>query len=166
MDSTPAEAAIPALNSAAPVRLTYGQFTTDVSPHRITTQTIEWFRSGACPLMAWALVHQAAQHGHTWHLALIGDARNWGNWWHMGALTEDKALFVDVGGAHDVDLVCAWWHEHHKERRHPGDNTAVYTVSDLFYSLIWYDPRHVNSQTRETTLTLADQVLADNGFHI
>jgi hypothetical protein len=139
--------------------LTYGSFTTQVVPGVLTASTIAWFRQGACPLMAWALVHQAAQRGRTWELAIIGDALNWGDWWHMGAVTEDQRYFVDAGGVTDVEEVCEQWQQEHRERRNPGHDTALRTVEDSFFHLIWHDPRTVDLCTRKVTLEFADHIL-------
>ncbi|WP_435109217.1 hypothetical protein [Nocardiopsis synnemataformans] len=150
-------------SAASSITLTYGPFTTVARPDQLTPETILWFRNGACPLMAWALVHQAAEHGYTWYPAIVGDEHDWGDWWHMGALTEDQ-MFVDVTGVHDVDAVCHWWEQHRTNRRHPDNATAVHTVTDLFYALIWYDPRQVDVGTRAASLALADQVLLREGL--
>ncbi|MEU0237664.1 hypothetical protein ABZ234_08230 [Nocardiopsis sp. NPDC006198] len=155
----PAETAAPALAT-----LTYGPHTTRAIADRLTPQTIQWFSESSCPLMAWALVHQASLRGRTLRPAIVGDASAWGDWWHMGALTEDEQLFVDASGAHDVDVVCAWWRDNHKIRRHRQNDTAVSIVTDLFYTFLDHDPRDVAPSTRRTTLALADQVLATNGL--
>ncbi|WP_087100470.1 hypothetical protein [Nocardiopsis sp. JB363] len=144
--------------------LTYGSFTIEVTPGVLTAPTVAWFQQGACPLMAWALAHQAAQHGHEWELAIIGDALNWGDWWHMGAVTEDQRYFVDAGGATDVEQVCEQWQQQHHQRRHPERDTALRAVQASFFHLIWHDPRTVDPPTRKVTLGFADHILTTEGF--
>lgn len=144
--------------------LTYGSFTVGVTPSVLTAPTIAWFRQGACPLMAWALIHQAAQHGREWGLAIIGDALNWGDWWHMGAVTEDQRYFVDAGGATGVEEVCEQWQQEHRERRHPGHDTALRTVQTSFFLFLWPDPRTVDPSTRKVTLEFAEHILTAEGL--
>ncbi|MEU0489946.1 hypothetical protein ABZ249_12015 [Nocardiopsis sp. NPDC006139] len=126
--------------------------------------TVDWFRQGACPLMAWALVEQAARHDLGWQLAIIGDAVDWGDWWHMGAITPDHTYFIDAGGAAQVDEVCEQWHREHRQRRHPGHDTGLSAVKDVFLQLLWPDPRTADEHTRQVTLEFAAQILAAEGF--
>ncbi|WP_436892228.1 hypothetical protein [Nocardiopsis dassonvillei] len=127
-------------------------------------RTVDWFRRGACPLMAWALVEQAARHGLEWELAIIRDSIDWGDWWHMGAITEDHDYFIDVSGAIRVEEVCERWQQNRRQRRHPAHDTGLSTVSDFFFQLLWHDLRATDEHTRQVTLEFANQILVAEGF--
>lgn len=155
---------LPSTPTRSSVTLTYGAFSTEMTLGVLDPGTVDWFRRGACPLMAWALLEQAARHGLEWKLAIIGDSIDWGDWWHMGAITDDHTYFVDAGGAAPVEEACESWQQKRLQRRHPEHGTALRTVSNFFFHLLWSDPRTVDERTREATMEFAAQILAAEGF--
>jgi hypothetical protein len=140
---------------------TYGPYSASLRSDTITDEAIRFFSESACPVMAWALVSCAAVAGRTWTLALIGDEDQWGDWWHMGALTEGHTWFVDITGAHDPQAIVEVWHEkRQRTRRHPGNASGLRPAPSYMFDILRWDPRQVDEPTREVAWNLADLAIA------